>query len=202
MVKNNEGEFEFLTLLEQARHGDAVATGRLLQHHRNYLLLIANQELDSVIAQKFGASDIVQESLLTAHQQFGRFQGKEKKQLVAWLRQILINDLNQARRTFKGTQKRQVDREQPLQSSSSHVRPLVDQELTPQTNALAVEQRCHLRLAIAALPADYQKVIELHSFDKMEFSEIGKIMERSSEACQKLWTRAVLKLRDHWGQMT
>jgi hypothetical protein len=37
----------FGELLELAQSGDETAIGKLLQNHRNYLLMIANKELDT-----------------------------------------------------------------------------------------------------------------------------------------------------------
>lgn len=186
----------FDQLLTDARTGDAEAIGRLLQNHRDYLLLVANQELDSQIQGKIGSSDVVQESLMTAHQNFGQFHGESKQQLLAWLRKIVLNDLHHARRAYKGTIKRQVNRERPLQFNSSLDYPLVDPEFTPSTNALVAEQSAQLELAMAELSEDYQQVLRLHSWEQQNFEEIGKLMSRSPEATRKLWTRAVLKLQE------
>ncbi len=139
---------------------------------------------------------MVQESLLTAHQHFGQFEGNSKSEFLAWLRKILSNDLHQARRTFKGTQKRQLDRERQLQYNSSVEHPLVDTELTPSTNALVMEETLQLRQAIAKLPSDYQEVLQLHSWQQQSFVEIGAKMDRTPDAVRKLWTRAVLKLQE------
>ena len=186
----------FDELLKLARQGDAGALGELLQNHRHYLLLIANKELDENIRRKIGASDVVQESLLTAHLKFEQFGGKTKPELLAWLRTILINDLRHAWRTFKGTQKRQVDRERPLQINSSLEQPLVDAQMTPQTNALVAEEAVQLQSAMSFLSKEHQQVLRLHNWQQKEFGEIGLEMGRSAEAARKLWLRAILKLKE------
>jgi DNA-directed RNA polymerase specialized sigma24 family protein len=48
--------------------------GQLLQGWRDYLLLLANQQLDSVLLAKGGASDLVQEAFLEAQQGVQQFQ--------------------------------------------------------------------------------------------------------------------------------
>ena len=189
------GKQDFENLLQLAREGDQVAIGEILQQYRKYLLSVASRELDRDIKAKFGASDIVQESLLTAHQNFRQFKGDDGRQLLAWLRQFVINDMNHARRKFKGTQKRQISRERTMQLQSSFVRPILDNEFTPQTNAIAHEGFQQLRKAMSNLPEDYRQVIQLHNFDGKEFEEIAQVMHRSVEAVRKLWTRAVIKLR-------
>ncbi len=196
MTKNSSVSHphSFEGLLEKAQSGDQHATGLLLQNHRDYLLRVVNQELDQNLRRKTGSSDIVQETLLTAHQNFDQFHGNDKRELLAWLRQIVLNDLHHERRKFKGTQKRQVDRERSLNFMSSLVRPLVDAQITPQTNAMLAEESARLGNAMSKLPDEYQQVLQLRSWQELEFEEIGTIMDRSSEAARKLWTRAVLKL--------
>jgi len=41
-----------------------------------------------------------------------------------------------------------------------------------------------------------QEVLRLHSFQQIPFDQIGESMSRSPDACQKLWTRAVMKLQE------
>lgn len=199
MPNDVEGQSEthsFEQLLRDARSGCVDAIGLLLQNYRDYLLLVANRELDPQVQGKLGASDVVQETLLTAHQNFGQFHGETKPQLLAWLRQIVINDLNQARKKYKGTIKRQVDRERRLQYNSSLDHPLVDNELTPSTNAMMAEKSVLLEKAMAELSEDYQRVLRLCSWQEKSFDEASKLMSRSPDATRKLWYRALLKLEE------
>ena len=47
---------------------------------------------------RLDASDLVQETFLKAHREFGQFLGPSEPELAAWLRQILVRTLaNQAR---------------------------------------------------------------------------------------------------------
>ena len=192
----NLDNVSFIELLGQARGGDEHALGNLLQNHRNYLLLIANKELDIEIAGKLGASDVVQESMLKAYKGFEAFEGESKPQLLAWLRKILQNDLNHARRSFKTAKKRSVTNERALQVNSSLEYPLVDPQLTPQSNAVVLEQSARLNNALSQLPDDYQQAIQLRSFQGLSFEDVGLKMKRTADASRKLWTRAILKLQE------
>lgn len=168
----------------------------LLNEHRNYLLLIANQQIDNKIRGKVGSSDIVQETLITAHEKFDNFIGDDQQQLKAWLRQIVTNDVYEAGRRYKGTAKRQVDREQQIQYRSSIAHPLVDPNYTPKTNAIQDEESRRLSTAMSQLPEDYQQVIKLRSWEQLSFQQIGDELDRSEEAARKLWTRAIMKLQE------
>lgn len=195
-MNGDHKEEEFERLLSQARSGDRTAVGELLNNFRNYLLLIANQDIDPKIKGKLGSSDIVQESMLTAHQNIDAFQGSSKPELMAWLRQILINDLHQSRRKFAGTKKRQVDLERPIQASSTFQYSLVDPNLTPKTNAISREEATLLKQCMSELNDDYATVIRLHNWEGRSFDEIAEMMDRSPDAARKLWTRALLKLQN------
>ncbi len=98
---------EFLQLIRAAKSGSAEAMGRLLEQCHPYLLAIANTEMDGELAGKLGASDIVQNSMLSAQRCIVEFDGQTRSELLAWLRGILINDLQQANRYFH-TAKRHV----------------------------------------------------------------------------------------------
>ena len=63
------------TRLLAARGGSLPDIGELLEHCRDYLLLIANAEVPSELRPKVGASDLVQQSLAEACQAFPQFQG-------------------------------------------------------------------------------------------------------------------------------
>ncbi len=49
-----------------ARGGSFTALGQLLDHYRDYLLRIANTELESDLAPKVNPSDLVQDTFLQA----------------------------------------------------------------------------------------------------------------------------------------
>ena len=98
---NETPEDRFVRLVNAARDGDQHAVGVLIQECREYLLLIANQDLDDQVKPKLGASDVVQETLLTAQKSFAKFTGNCPNELRAWIRQILKHDLHEAHRKYK-----------------------------------------------------------------------------------------------------
>ncbi len=84
---------DFEALLRRGRNGEQEAIGLLLSKYRNYLLLIANQDLDQKMRAKMGASDLVQQSMILAQQNFGQFRGASEIEFKSWIRKILQNDL-------------------------------------------------------------------------------------------------------------
>ena len=134
-----------------------------------YLLAIANDAVDPAIQNKVGASDVVQESMLTAHRLFDQFNGKSEGELKAWLKQILKNDVFEARRAFRA-KKRMVDRERPLTLKSSLDLGIADDaNLTPKSDAMAREEAELLRNAMSQLSEEYQQVLRLRSWENLPF---------------------------------
>ncbi len=186
--------------IADARGGCVESLGRLAERCRQYLLLVANRELDADVRGKVGASDVVQETLLKAQEIFDRFDGKSETQLLLWLRRILLHQLAHASRSFHQFAKRDVHREQELDDGDGRNdwASLVDPAPTPRRNAIANERVLAVERTIQRLPEHYQQVIRLRSFDLRSFVEIGQILETSPDAARKLWCRAVEMLRQKW----
>jgi RNA polymerase sigma-70 factor (ECF subfamily) len=189
---SEERERQFRAWLEAFRAGSTSSLGKLLETCRNYLLLIANQSLDENLRPKVGPSDLVQETFLRAQNHWPDFQGDSDEELLAWLRQILLNQVNDTRRKFDA-EKRQVDREVAV--NQSQLEDMSAGTDTPSAQAVAAEQRAALDQAMARLPEDYRQVVVLRNWERRSFEEIGAIMGRSAEAARKLWARAIEKLQ-------
>ncbi len=182
--------------LPDALAGSKDALAQMLEAYRGYLLLIASQELDPALRAKGGASDLVQETILEAYRDFGQFQGGEEE-LLAWLRRMLRNNLANFARRYRDTSKRQMSAEVPLEvGSSNHPQPtLMGEDPTPSENAMANEQAEAVEKALNRLPVDYRQVILLRYREELPFEEISRIMGRSANAVEKLWLRAIERLR-------
>jgi RNA polymerase sigma-70 factor (ECF subfamily) len=183
--------------LQPARDGSSEALGRVLESCRQYLLLIANQELDPDLRAKLGPSDLVQESLLKAQQHFGQFQGSSEADILAWMRRILLNHLANVRDHYRTSQKREIGRETPLSGlqNGSGQGHLTTGEPSPSKQAAARERNEALERALAQLPEHYREALRLRHQENCSFAEMGRRTGRSAEAARKLWARAVEQLK-------
>lgn len=185
--------------LAAARAGSKEALGEALEACRGYLLLVAQRELDPNLQAKGGASDLVQETFLEAQRDFPRFVGQSEDELLAWLRQMLMNNLFNFTRRYRTTAKRMVGREVTLPTDSSSTAPAPSPPAAgPSPSGLAMEneQAQALARAMARLPEDYRQAILLRYQEARTFEEIGELMQRSPNAARKLWLRAVERLQD------
>jgi RNA polymerase sigma-70 factor, ECF subfamily len=186
--------------IADARGGCAESLGRLADRCRQYLLLVANQELDAGLRSKVAASDIVQQTLLKAHEIFGRFDGRSETQLLLWLRRILLHQLAHTSRSYRQFAKRDIRREQELDADDvpNEWANLVDPSPTPRARAIANERTLSVERAIEQLPEHYRQVVRLRSFELRSFMEIGEVMQTSPGAASKMWCRAIETLRKNW----
>lgn len=187
---------QFLKVIREAIAGSGEARGQLFASIHNYLLLISNQELDTSLERKIGASDIVQQTYVNAINGLENFRGDTENEFRSWLRTILLREITRQRRAY-GRQKRNHNRERYLDADDSGhrngVEP-VDQEVTPSSQAIISEQLSLLQSALLNLSDDYRTVVQLRNIRRMKFAEIGKLLGRSEEAVRKLWKRAIIQL--------
>jgi len=184
-------------LLAAARGADAQAFDRLFARYRNYLRLLAQDWLDRAFRGKADPSDLVQETLLEAHQGFAAFQGADEPEFVAWLRQIMARNVADFVRRYRSAS-RNVGREEPNADAR-----IVDRlqllagtlQSSPSQSAHRREMGVILADAMAELTPDHREVIRLRNLQDLGWPEIAQRMGRSEEASRKLWTRALVSLK-------
>ncbi len=190
-------------LLSQARRGRGSSVGALLQLYRNYLLVLASTQIERRLKPRMSPSDIVQETMLRAHQNFAQFRGTTEPELVAWLRQILVNNLAKFVERHVLAARRDVRREvsierlgQALEQSTVQLAALLPAAVkSPSTSAELREDAVLLADRLAALAPDYREVLVLRNLQGLPFEEIALRMNRSASAARMLWLRAIEKLR-------
>jgi RNA polymerase sigma-70 factor, ECF subfamily len=186
-----------------ARAGSRDALGAVLEACRGYLLRIANEQLGSDLHAKGGGSDLVQQTFLEAQRDFADFQGDSEAELLAWLRILLLHNLANFRRHYRGTDKRQVGREVALKSGDSSAESgvaVAADTPTPSQEAIANEEAEAMRLALQRLPAAYRQAIVLRHQEQQSFEEIGRQLNRTPGAARMLWLRAVERLQKELGR--
>jgi RNA polymerase sigma-70 factor (ECF subfamily) len=187
-------------LLRQARQGDQKALERLLDQYRNYLSVLARLQVDRRLQAKVDDSDLVQETFLRACRDFPRFRGTSEAELIEWLRKIMACESANFVRHYFGTQARNVRLEQQIQdeldqSSAGIVNAFAARDSSPSQKAARRERAKLLADALQKLPDDYREVMILHHLEGLTMAEVAGRMGRSDDAVRKLWSRAIIRLR-------
>jgi RNA polymerase sigma-70 factor (ECF subfamily) len=201
---NEEGPI-VAELLELARNGDPQKREELFNICRDYLNQLARSQLERWMQGKVDASDIVQQTLLEAHRDFGKFQGASEGEWVAWLRCILERNATDFIRHYRGTAKRDVKREvaltHPADGSSilSAAEPAA-RDPSPSQEFIRRDDELRIVAALKHLSEDHRQVIELRNLQRLPFDEVASRMKRTRPATQMLWMRAIKKLQQVLGE--
>jgi RNA polymerase sigma-70 factor (ECF subfamily) len=163
------------------------------------LRLLARLHLHPRLHRKLDPSDVVQQTLLKAHENREQFRGQGSGELAAWLRRILANVLTDALREFGGA-KRDVGREQSLeaalQESSARIEALLGSgPSSPSAHVTRQEEFLRLADALARLPEDRRTAVELHHLQGLSVSEVADLMGRTEPAVAGLLRRGLKQLR-------
>jgi RNA polymerase sigma-70 factor (ECF subfamily) len=190
-------------LIGEARGGSRTSLGSLLQQYRNYLMVLAATQIEKPLRPRISPSDVVQETMLKAHQHFGQFRGATEQELLAWLRQILVNNLGKFVEQHMLAARRDVRREvsiermgAALDQSTIQLAALVPAaEKSPSVAVQQREEAVMLADRLAQLSDDYREVLILRNLQGLPFEEIAQRIGRSVGATRMLWLRAIEKLR-------
>jgi RNA polymerase sigma-70 factor (ECF subfamily) len=192
-----EDGFDVAALIARARESPE-ALGKLIDSYRNYLLLVAREELRPGLQAKCGPSDLVQDTCLKAVRAFAGFRGQTEPELMAWLRRILQRVVLSLEEYFDAD-KRNVRRERPLRGPDPEdpMPPeMAAKDPSPSSQYGRAERARQLEQALQRLPEDYRQVIVWHHQDDCSFEEIGERIGRSRDAVRHLWARAVRQLKE------
>jgi RNA polymerase sigma-70 factor, ECF subfamily len=207
-ARSPRGEFDIARLLSVARRGNRDGIGQLLQHYRNYLMLLATTQVERRLQSRVSPSDIVQETMLRAHRHFAQFRGQTEAELLAWLRQILITNLARFIERYMLAAKRDIRREVSIEqigiarseSSARFDSFLSARGQTPSAAAQRREEAVLLADRLSRLPQKYRDILVLRHIHGLSFEQAAAMLKRPLGATRMLWLRAIKKLRAAYHQ--
>ena len=187
-------------LLAVARRGNEEALGSLLAAYRPYLTVLAQTQISRRLQGKADAADLVQETFLEAHRHFGGFRGQTDAEFSAWLRSILAGVIANHVRRYMRTKSRDARLERELtvelgDTSDVLERGIAANVATPSQEVVRREDSLKLSRALDLLPPHYREVVLLRHIEGLPFAQVAEQMNRTVESVEKLWVRALARLR-------
>jgi RNA polymerase sigma-70 factor (ECF subfamily) len=175
-----------------------------LEHYREYLRLLARSQIDPQLRGQLDPSDIVQQTLLKAHEHRDQYRGTTDGELRAWLRTILARSLVDAVRKIgrrKGLQVQSL--EAALEQSSANLESLLaSDDSTPSQRARRADRLLDLAEALGRLPEDQRTAVELRYLDGLAVPEVAARMGRSTVSVTGLLYRGMKLLRSSLTETT
>lgn len=166
---------------------------------RDYLLLLARQQVPAIAAGTFDLSGVVQQTLAEAWRHWKTLQEDGAGARRAWLRTALCNNLTDELRRIKA-EKRDFRKERSLADaldlSARRLESwLVAEESTPSGRAVKDEDLLRLAAGLARLSDDQRQTVELHHLQGCSLGEIADRLQRSKESVAGLLYRGMKNLR-------
>jgi RNA polymerase sigma-70 factor (ECF subfamily) len=173
---------------------------RNFEQYRSLLCLLVRSCIGVRYRARLDPSDIVQQTLFDAHQKQGQFRGRSEAELMAWLKQILANNLADAVRGLARA-KRDVRRERRIdqQLADSFTRAegwLVSVHSSPSEQAVRSEELLLLADALSNLPELQREAIVLHHLQGLPLADVGRQLDKTPAAVAGLLHRGLKRLRE------
>jgi RNA polymerase sigma-70 factor (ECF subfamily) len=175
--------------------------GYALEKYREYLRLLASQQLAAKFRGKVDASGVVQETLWEAHRELERGAKVDSGARLAWLRRILANNLADEVRRVTAEKRdvgREVSLEHAIETSSRRLEEWLARDLNPQA-AKQEDAVLQLVAALGRLPEAQRDAIILQYWSGCTLLEMAEELGRSREAVAGLIKRGLRQLRTELG---
>ena len=172
-----------------------------LEQFRQYLMMLARLHWDQRLQDRMDVSDVVQQTLLEAHQRLGQFRGTSDRELAGWLRTSLAHNLQDALKKVQGRRgdgpREALLLDAALEESSSRLEALLaaDQS-TPSALADRNEQFTRLAAALDQLPPPQREAVTLHHLQGVSLADLARRLDRTEASVAGLLRRVVKRLRE------
>lgn len=163
--------------------------------YRAYLHLLVRLRTGADWRGRVDASDVVQVTLLEAHQAAQELAPLPDERRLAFLRRLLANNLVDALRKVQVRQ-RHVVSEQALGESSQRLENwCAAQQPSPSARAVGAEQWLQLAAALDSLPEDQRRAVEMKHLQGLTLADIAAALGKTTTAVGGLLFRGMRQLR-------
>jgi RNA polymerase sigma-70 factor (ECF subfamily) len=166
------------------------------QKYRPVLKSIVAKKLEKELGQKFDGSDVIQDVLNAAQANIDELSSKRPSEIRGYFRRVLLTKIEDLRRRFLKSEKRDIRRELTKQEiSSDEFREIAGVDGSPLDLMIDEEHFRQVRAAVEALPDEIQNVLTWRFEHGMTFEEIGGRIGRSKDDVRMLIQRCIARLK-------
>lgn len=186
--------------LDRARGGDLDALAQLLTEHGPAVRARIGRDLPAAADALLDADDVMQVTYIEAFLRIGDLAAASASGFRAWLETIARHNLSDGRRALA---RRAPTTRGPARDPNDAADDLLTQVCadvtSPSRAAARGEARIWLQSALAELPADYARVVELYDLQGVDIDSVARALGRSRGAVHMLRQRAHDRLRARLG---
>lgn len=196
-----------IALLQRVKEGDQQALAELFSVHRDRLWRIINFRLDSRLAGRVDADDILQETYLAAAQRINHYLDDTSHSFFVWLRLIAQQTLIDVHRRHLGAQMRDASRDMSIHAhyaqatSMSIASQLLGNLTSPSQAAMRDEAANQLEEAIQTMEPIDREVLALRHFEELTNSEVAEVLGIQQKAASIRYVRALKRLKSVLGSI-
>ena len=200
-IQSEDSSPESAAELLATLRGSYQVLGQLLHSHRNYLLKIITEEIDSRLIARQGVSDIVQIAFVRVLENFQRltdgiFSLASEEDLRRWLRQICLNTLYQEYRD-EGRGIRDFRKDEPIQEGFEQVASV----LSPSSVISQKEREDLLVNAINGLPEADRILLRLKDLHDWTYKSLADLLDgQETDSGRVRMQRRITQIRFELGQ--
>lgn len=189
-----------MNLLALAKKGERSALGSLLEHYRPYLMVLAQRYLDPRLQGRLDPADVVQVTFLEAQRDLDSFRGEDIASMLAWLRNILRNNIASMHQHHLMTKKRSAHLEAFSKTSTEEgqvelVDLLPSETTSPSQRAMRDEVAAELAASLMKLPETQKEALRLRYLEGWSLKKISDHFQKSEMAVAGLLKRGLQGLR-------
>jgi len=177
-------------LVHRAQQGDREAAGELIRRYGGRIRAAIRGRLAHRLRRRFDTEDVFQSALATSLTDLQGIRYEGEKAFVAWLTKVAKRRLLGIIRRHRA-QRRDVARDRTEDRATG----VAASQTSPTQGAERAEVKVTIEKAIARLPRDEQRVIQLRSYEGLSFSGIASLMRLADKnAARDLFLRALRRM--------
>ena len=172
----------------------------LLERYRQKLTRVISFRIDPRVSARVDPADIVQETLIEAHQRLPTFLERDGYSFYVWVRAIAISRLQDVHRKHIGALRRSVEREEmmppilPDESVWQLADRIAGSAITPSAEVRKCETIAQLKHALGQLEDGEREVLILKYLEELATPEIAAIQEVTERTVRRRHRQAIEKL--------